>query len=300
MAQIKNQTFGIEIEMNNITRAKASRVVAEYFGTCRYSDTAYRNGYRTWSAWDADGREWKFMRDCSIIANNDDERCEMVSPVLGWNDIETLQEVVRTLRKNGAKAHSSCGIHVHVGASEHTPKTLINLLNIVYKHYDLLERALDFSDRADKWCKKTDSSMLAFANTEKPKTTIDLAKIWYGYKTGCEWNKNNHPETDMGYHYDRSRYQLVNLHSFYQGKGVEFRAFNSTLHAGEVKAYVQFCLALNTYALNLKQSSMKQSTTSQSEYWILSNWLKAMGIKSNDEEFKTARFHLLKNLKKVG
>ena len=30
---MKNQTIGVEIEMNNITREKAARKVAEYFGT---------------------------------------------------------------------------------------------------------------------------------------------------------------------------------------------------------------------------------------------------------------------------
>lgn len=32
---MKKQTIGVEIEMNNITREKAARKVAEYFGTER-------------------------------------------------------------------------------------------------------------------------------------------------------------------------------------------------------------------------------------------------------------------------
>ena len=59
---MKNQTIGVEIEMNNITREKAARKAAEFFGTGRYGNTAGRNGYYTWSAWDAQGREWKFQR----------------------------------------------------------------------------------------------------------------------------------------------------------------------------------------------------------------------------------------------
>ena len=50
---MKNQTFGVEIEGNNITRQKAAQKAAEYFGTGRYEYTARRNGYFTWSAWDA-------------------------------------------------------------------------------------------------------------------------------------------------------------------------------------------------------------------------------------------------------
>ena len=64
--EMKKQTIGVEIEMNNITREKAARLAAEYFGTGRYEYTARRNGYETWSAWDAQGREWKMQKDVSI------------------------------------------------------------------------------------------------------------------------------------------------------------------------------------------------------------------------------------------
>ena len=57
---LKNQTIGVEVEMNCITRKDAARIAAEFFGTHRVEDTAYRNGYCTVSAWDAQGREWKF------------------------------------------------------------------------------------------------------------------------------------------------------------------------------------------------------------------------------------------------
>ncbi|MCD8109141.1 MAG: amidoligase family protein, partial [Clostridiales bacterium] len=59
---MKQQTIGVEVEMNSITREKAAKLAAKYFGTGRYEDTHRRNGYSTWSAWDADGREWKFQR----------------------------------------------------------------------------------------------------------------------------------------------------------------------------------------------------------------------------------------------
>ena len=52
IASMKNQTIGVEVEMNSITRRDAARVAAEFFGTGRFEDTAYRNGYFAWSAWD--------------------------------------------------------------------------------------------------------------------------------------------------------------------------------------------------------------------------------------------------------
>ncbi len=111
--EAKKQTIGVEIEMNSITRDKAARVAAGFFGTGRYENTAGRNGYCTWSAWDAQGREWKFQRDVSI-AGPDSEKCELVTPVLTYADIETLQELIRQLRHAGAKSDGrtrGCGVH---------------------------------------------------------------------------------------------------------------------------------------------------------------------------------------------
>ena len=85
---LKNQTIGVEIEMNHITRDRAAKIAADFFGTRRYENTANRNGYCTWSAWDAQGREWKFQRDVSI-AGPDSEKCELVTPILHYEDIET-------------------------------------------------------------------------------------------------------------------------------------------------------------------------------------------------------------------
>ena len=108
---MKNQTIGVEIEMNHITRERAARLAADFFGTSRYENTAGRNGYCTWSAWDAQGREWKFQRDVSI-AGADSEKCELVTPILKYEDIETLQELVRKLRKAGAISHAGIGAGV--------------------------------------------------------------------------------------------------------------------------------------------------------------------------------------------
>jgi hypothetical protein len=59
---MKNQTIGVEIEMNNITREKAARKVAEYFGT-RAWNAASEYGYYSWACKDQQGRVWKFQRE---------------------------------------------------------------------------------------------------------------------------------------------------------------------------------------------------------------------------------------------
>ena len=77
IANMKKQTIGVEVEMNGITRKSAAKIAAEFFGTNQYKFTGGRNGYVTWSAWDADRREWKFQQDCSI-SGDADEQCEQL------------------------------------------------------------------------------------------------------------------------------------------------------------------------------------------------------------------------------
>ena len=48
IAEMKKQTIGVEVEMNNITREQAAKLTADFFGTGRYKNTASINGYYTW------------------------------------------------------------------------------------------------------------------------------------------------------------------------------------------------------------------------------------------------------------
>ena len=167
ISEMKNQTIGVEVEMNSITRQAAAKLAAEYFGTGRWEDTARRNGYCTWSAWDANGREWKFQKDVSI-AGPDAEKTELVTPILRYEDIETLQELCRRLRKAGAKSDATrgCGVHIHIGANGHTPQTLRNLANIMASHEDLLADALRLDRRRmNRYCRTVETPRTANGRT---------------------------------------------------------------------------------------------------------------------------------------
>ena len=279
---MKTQTFGIEIEMNHITRQRAAQVVAETLGegaTFRHTGGAYD----AWEVTAPDGRRWKLVSDASI-AGPRDQGTEFVSPICRWEDIETVQACVRALRAAGAHADPSCGIHVHVGLGEHTPKTLRNLVNLVNAKEDLLTQALQISpERRSRWCQPVDPDFLATLNRRKPATSEDFARIWYDDR---DWAYHAHQ------HYDPSRYHLLNLHSVFQKGTIEFRAFNSTLHAGEIKAYIQLCLAISHQALTVASASPARPVTDNPAYTFRC-WL--LRLSMNGEEFKTARTHLLKH-----
>ena len=256
--QIENmmsQTFGVEIEMNHITRNKAARTAAEFFGTGRYENTAAQNGYMAWSAWDADGREWKFQRDVSI-AGPDDEKCEMVTPVLKGNgDIGLLQELVRRLRKAGAisNARVGAGVHIHVGSDGHTPQTIRNLVNMMHAHEEQLIQAVKIDrDRMARYCRTVDPDFLERLNKRKPRTMEALSRAWYNGSADYS-------------HYSPSRYRMLNLHSLFQRyHTIEFRLFQfdepsdgrrNGLHAGQLKSMIQLCLAMSELAKEIKYAS---------------------------------------------
>ena len=260
--------------MNNITREKAARLASKFFGTGRYENTARRNGYCTWSAWDADSREWKFQKDVSI-AGPDAEKCEMVTPILNYSDIETLQEIIRILRKAGAKSDSSrgCGVHIHIGAKGHTAQTLRNLANIMASHEQLLISALNLDEyRIRRYCRTVDETFLEQINRRKPTTMSELADIWY---------KSHNANYGRNQHYNDSRYHMLNLHATFTKGTVEFRLFQfdapsngkqNGLHAGQLKSYIQLCLALSQMAKEVKTASPKPQQSENPKY-AMRTWL---------------------------
>lgn len=292
---MKAQTIGVEVEMNNITREKAAKLAAGFFGTRRYENTADRNGYCTWSAWDADGREWKFSKDVSI-AGPDSEKCEMVTPILTYADMETLQELIRVLRKAGAKSDPTrgCGVHVHIGAKGHTPQTLRNLANIMASHEDLLVDALGIDrGRINRYCRTVDRRFLETVNRKKPKTMAQLADVWYRSQ-GEDWGRTQH--------YNGSRYHMLNLHATFTKGTVEFRLFQfdapadgrmNGLHAGQLKSYIQLCLALSEMAKEVRTASPKPQQTENPKY-AMRTWLLRLGFIG--DEFETARDLLTRRL----
>ena len=295
ISEMKNQTIGVEVEMNNIKRSKAAKIAADFFGTGRYENTASRNGYMTWSAWDADGREWKFQKDVSI-SGPDDEKCEMVTPILTYSDIETLQELCRQLRHAGAKSDASrgCGVHIHIGANGHTPQTLRNLANIMASHESLIAEALKLDRyRMSRYCRTVDPNFLQTVNRKKPKTMSQLADIWYTSQ-GASYGRSQH--------YNDSRYHMLNYHATFTKGTIEFRLFQfdeptaerrGGIHAGQLKSYIQLCLALSQMAKDVRTASPKEQQKENPKY-AMRTWLLRLGFIG--DEFATARDFLTRNL----
>lgn len=243
--EMKKQTIGVEMEFTGITRDRAAKVVADFFNTTAY----YEGGtYYKWDIRDQQGRKWQIMYDSSIEGYPRDFKCELVTPILKYEDIEDLQEIARRLRKAGAKSNAEyrCGVHIHIGADGHTPQSLRNLANIMASREQLIGKAIRIgANRMNDYCQVTDQAFLNRLNTKKPKTKEALEKVWYDGNTGYHS------------HYDDTRYHMLNLHATFTKGTVEFRLFNfgrpengkqNGIHAGELKAWIQLCLAMSQQA----------------------------------------------------
>ena len=104
-----------------------------------------------------------------------------------------------------------------------------------------------------------------------------LADIWYT-ANGANYGRNQH--------YNDSRYHMLNFHATFTKSTIEFRLFQfdkptaekkNGLHAGQLKSYIQLCLAL-----------------SENPKFAMRTWLIRLGLVG--EEFSTARSFLTKNL----
>lgn len=281
-------TFGIEIELTGITRAKAAETLKVMLGG--RVDYVPHEGYDTRKIYAEDGRVWKVVSDSSIraessrgITSSKTYSVEIVSPILTEKDIDTVQHIARAIREAGGRTNDSCGIHIHLDGSRHTVQSIKNYINIIASKNDLLYKALEIKPARMRYCQKMDARLIAEIQRKKPKTMQKIKDIWYN-------------ERNAGYHshYDSSRYHFLNLHSYFEGNHtIELRGFNSTLHAGKVKAYILLALAIDNQALTQKKASYKK-TQEENEKFAMRVYLNRIGFIG--DEYKNYRIHLCKHL----
>jgi hypothetical protein len=274
---MKTLRFGIEIETVGLKRWQLAQAIHSVVGGATYRGF----GNDAWQITDPNGRRWQVVPDGSL--NGDDDNGEIVSPILGYDDIEMLQNIVRAVRHAGARADESTGIHIHVDGSRFAASNVVNLVNFIHKQEKLLEHVFATYPDRNFFCQPIDPSFLRRLEAAKPRTMDDLRLAWYG-----SWHVQ--PER-----YHESRYRGLNLNSFFYRGTIEFRYFNGTLHAGEVKSYVQLVLALAAKALSAKTAHSKRRefnpATAKYDFRVVLLRLGLIG-----DEFETARFHLTKRL----
>ena len=285
---IKTRNFGIEIEMTGLTRCQAARAIAKVLG-----GTAFHEGgsYDKYTVDDEHGRTWSIVYDGSVKcvdANGNSASksysVELNSPVLGYEDIPLLQEVIRALRhaKGRCGPEYCCGTHIHISADDYTPQQIRNLVNIFASKEDFLWDALQVSSARSGYCAKSDPRFVEELNRKKPKTIEKIKELWYRGNMSEQYR-----------HYSNTRYHALNLHSYFQHGHYEIRCCNASLHAGEVRAQIVLALAISNAAMTKKYCSPSVSHSDNMRY-SFRVWLLNLGLIG--DEYKNCRTHLLKHL----
>ena len=161
-------------------------------------------------------------------------------------------------------------------------------------HESLIAEALKLDrGRMSRYCRTVDPNFLTKVNSRKPKTMAQLADIWYT-SHGASYGRNQH--------YNDSRYHMLNLHATFTKGTIEFRLFQfdapadgkqNGLHAGQLKSYIQLCLALSQMAKEVRTASPKPQQNENPKY-AMRTWLLRLGFIG--DEFKTARDLLTRRL----
>lgn len=269
---MQGQRFGVEIEFTGISKQEVTDLLANYFNDNELFDSR--------------GRDWEVKYDSSIIAyykrNNSyiateskNYKVELITPVLEYEDIPMLQEIVRLIRQAGGitGAKYRAGIHIHISDEGHNQNTLRNLIRLVSSKQYLLERALQIpSSRLCHYCQYV-SDDLAKRSKRKFRNMNVLQRAWDNTS---------------------DRYSMLNLSSLFSGKGIELRMFNSSLHAGVVKTYIQFSLALCQSAKDLTRCSSVIPRNDENDKYAMRTWLCRLNLVG--DEFKTCRKFMCEKL----
>lgn len=224
--------FGAEIEYTGLTRLNSIRIIASALNVNGYERTFHLSGY---AVTDSEGKKWTVCSDASVTA--EPESCELVTPILSFNDIEKVIAVIEALKNHGAYVDSSCGLHVHV-SNEHMYEvaTIKKLLQHDFTRYDMVY----LSTRGfTKWAQPQNENFVR--KVSKMTSRSAIKNLWYETYAPTE-NTDNH--------YNSSRYHALNLHSLYQGKGIEFRYFQSTMEADKIFAYIELSIGMLMDAIN--------------------------------------------------
>ena len=277
-AELSEMTFGIELEYDRIsTRKAAETVAAAVRGTYHYEGAHLSN----WVVTMPDGRKWNCETDASVSRGS-----ETVSPILRFSDIPMLQDVVRALRRAGAKAGGGAGLHIHVGAAQMTPKQIQNLVKIFYKQEELIVKGCGTAENRLGWyTRRTDREFVDKMLKIRNPTMANLADAYY------------HGQNRYS-HYSDARYRTLNLHNLWNGNKhtVEFRFFEATTHAGEIRTNALLALSIVRKAMDAKAASARNQRpyNAASARYDLRVFLLRLGWIG--EMFKAPRKHLLKRM----
>lgn len=243
---MRTKNFGIEIEFTGCTRECAIEAISNYFRRGYTSEEKHLSDgtqYIKYTINDDNGFPWIIKRDRSVRAeifdkdynvNNindilpeiaDDYKCELVSPVLTADSVDTLLSLVDVIKSQGGMVNDTCGLHVHIDK----PRGVSDVVDLAKKFAVTQDFVLkDFnveSYRIEKYCKVFPIEFIDKLETDKFRNIDEFMDFVLSELAPNERQNSLH---------NSARYYAMNFHSILIHNTVEFRFFNSTLDKKEI------------------------------------------------------------------
>lgn len=218
---------------------------------------------------------WQAYEDKSINAFGK-KGVGVISPIMGYDEINALMVFLDMLKKTSAFINKSCSIHVHVYENDFSFDDCIKLCNLTIPKERLILKALNVNERK---ANILDRSFIDKINTYKAIESMeDFKKAWYEYIGKEDTSKS-----------------CIDFHDFFNGKGLSINYFNGSLEFIDFLAYIDFSVALVQKAHNEKCKPWTRHNDSNETRQFV-DFLWGMGIRGKNPRFKATRAILTRYL----
>lgn len=274
--------FGIEIELSGIPQYFACGAMSYALNKPREKRFKKNGDFDCYAVVDEKGRSWEIHSDrsvqikriCKSGAPDDDYRVEFVTPRITWEDLESVCRILYFFEDSGGIVTKSCGLHLHVDVGDFDASDIRRLCRYYFYHEPMLLKILNVHNERVKYCLPMSEELVTRIGDRRHPTLGDLRLDWYG-----TYRDENDPLGKTRYH--RSRYHGLNLHSLWKGRGIEFRAFNSTLDGKLVLSYVTLILCMLDKVKGIR--SCRWSNRNEfPDNKAIRRWLNQLGISSTE------------------
>ena len=148
---LKDRTFGVEIEcFLNSDKARFVRNFMNQTENERKGQTINYNPnrYGTWSR-----TAWTLGYDSTLHSSSHNNAVELTSNPIKFSDLDKIKSVIDELNTVGAGVNKSCGLHVHIDASDLTLKEVKNVLISYLIYEEVIAFTQPESRRwSSRWC----------------------------------------------------------------------------------------------------------------------------------------------------
>ena len=225
--------FGVEIECVSVVLnlREINQAINEAGLTCAHED--YNHELRN---------RWKVVYDGSIVSESSlteiRHGAEVVSPpIKGEDGFNQIRTVCNVLNRIGCIVNKTCGLHVHVDASNLSIRELRNICTSWLKYEHVIESLVPPSRRRheNRFCRSNVlrynydevSAMFERINNARNRTSI--------YNAMCP----------------RVRNYKLNVRSLGRHGTLEFRYHGGTLNARKIQNHVKFCIGFVNHFKNV-------------------------------------------------